>query len=235
VQEPTVENLRELCPLVRRQGADIGFALDPDSDRLALIDEQGRYVGEELTLALAARFRLGRERGPVVINMSTSRVTEDVAAQFGCPCHRSAVGEANVADRMLEVGAVLGGEGNGGVIDPRVGLVRDPFVGMGYVLNLMAETGRKLSELAAELPTYHIVKDKYSVPPARLPRLFEALAGRWPEAQVNRLDGLRLDWPDRWLHVRPSNTEPIVRVIAEAPRAADAEALCREVGALLRS
>ncbi len=232
--EPTAENLRDLCPLVRRQGADVGFALDPDADRLALVDEQGRYLGEELTLALAARFRLGRERGPVVVNMSTSRVTADVAAQFGCPCHRAAVGEANVADKMLEVGAVFGGEGNGGVIDPRVGLVRDPFIGMGLVLNLMAETGRKLSELAAELPAYHIVKDKYAVPAGRLPQLFEALAARWPEAVVNRVDGLRLDWADCWLHVRPSNTEPIVRVIAEAPRAADAEALCREVGALLR-
>jgi phosphomannomutase len=231
--EPTAENLRELCPMVRHEKADVGFALDPDSDRLALIDEAGRYVGEELTLALAVRFRLGQQRGPVVINMSTSRVVEDIAAQFGSPCHRAAVGEANVADRMLEVGAVLGGEGNGGVIDPRVGLVRDPFIGMGLVLNLMAETGRKLSELAAELPAYHIVKDKYTVPRERLPALFQALPGRWPEARVNRADGLRLDWADRWVHVRPSNTEPIVRVIAEAPRQADAEGLCRAVGELM--
>jgi phosphomannomutase len=162
-------------------------------------------------------------------------VTADVAAAFGCLCHRAAVGEANVADKMLEVGAVLGGEGNGGVIDPRVSLVRDPFIGMGLVLNLMAETGHKLSELVAELPTYHIVKDKYTVPRERLPQLFEALTGRWREAAADRLDGLRLDWVDRWLHVRPSNTEPIVRVIAEAPRAADAQALCREVGNLLRA
>ena len=207
----------------------------PDSDRLALIDETGRYVGEELTLALAVQFRLGRQKGPVVINMSTSRVVEDVAARFGCPCHRSAVGEANVADRMLEVGAVIGGEGNGGVIDPRVGLVRDPFIGMGLVLNLMAETGRKLSELADALPAYHIVKDKYTVARERLPELFRALPGRFPQAKANDLDGLRLDWPDRWAHVRPSNTEPIVRVIAEAPRAEEAQALCREVGALLTS
>jgi phosphomannomutase len=233
--EPTAENLRQLCPMVHRQGADIGFALDPDADRLALIDEQGRYIGEELTLALAARFRLAQEKGPVVINMSTSRLTQDVAAQLGCPCHRAAVGEANVADKMLEVGAVLGGEGNGGVIDPRVGLVRDPFIGMALVLNLMAQSGRKLSELVAELPAYYIVKDKYTVPRERLPGLFEALTKRWPEAAVNRNDGLRLDWADRWLHVRPSNTEPIVRVIAEAPRAADAEGLCREVGGLLQA
>jgi phosphomannomutase len=231
--EPTADNLREVCPLVSRAEADIGFALDPDSDRLALIDETGRYIGEELTLALAVLFRLRRERGPVVINMSTSRVVEDIAARFGCPCHRSPVGEANVVDKMLAVGALVGGEGNGGVIDPRVGLVRDPFIGMALVLNLLAETGRKLSELVAELPAYHIVKDKYTAPAGRLPGLFTALTARWPEAAVNQEDGLRLDWADRWVHVRPSNTEPIVRVIAEAPRRADAEGLCREVGALL--
>jgi len=117
----------------------------------------------------------------------------------------------------------------------RVGLVRDPFIGMGLVLNLMAETGRKLSELADALPAYHIVKDKYTVSRERLPELFRALPGRFPQAKANDLDGLRLDWPDRWVHVRPSNTEPIVRVIAEAPRAEDARALCREVGALLAS
>jgi phosphomannomutase len=235
--EPIEANLRAVAPLVARHGADIGFALDPDSDRLALLDETGRYIGEELTLALAARFRLSKERGPVVINMSTSRVTQDVAARYGCRCERSAVGEANVADRMIEVGAVIGGEGNGGVIDPRVGYVRDPFIGMGLILNLMAETGKKLSELVAELPVYHIVKDKYALGedgPRALPRLLDMLTARWPEAKSNRLDGLRLDWPDRWLHVRPSNTEPIVRVIAEAPQADAAADLCREVGALLR-
>jgi phosphomannomutase len=231
--EPTEENLRAIGPLVADSGAAVGFALDPDADRLALIDETGRYIGEELTLALAARFRLSREPGPVVVNMSTSRVVEDLAVRFGCAFHRAAVGEANVADRMLEVGAVLGGEGNGGVIDPRVGLVRDPFIGMALILNLMAETGCRLSELVAELPVYHIVKDKYEVPPERLPTLFAALETDWPEARSNRLDGLRLDWADAWVHVRPSNTEPIVRVIAEARSEEQARALCREVGARL--
>ncbi len=233
--EPTAENLRDIAPLVVAHRADIGFALDPDSDRLALIDETGRYIGEELTLALAVLFRLRHERGPIVVNMSTSRVNEDIAAKYGCTCHRAAVGEANVADKMVEVGAILGGEGNGGVLDPRIGLVRDPFIGMGLVLNLMAETGRKLSELVAGLPVYHIVKDKYTVPRERLPELYESLTKRWPEAADNRLDGLRLDWADRWLHVRPSNTEPIVRVIAEAPKQTAAAELCKAVGALLQS
>jgi phosphomannomutase len=231
--EPTEGHLKDICPLVSRHQASIGLALDPDADRLALIDETGRYIGEELTLALAVSFRLRHERGPVVINMSTSRVVEDIAARFGCPCYRSAVGEANVADKMRDVGALIGGEGNGGVIDPRVGLVRDPFIGLALILNLMAETNRKLSELVGELPAYTIVKDKYTVAREGLPTLFAALAAKWPEAKLNREDGLRLDWADRWVHVRPSNTEPIVRVIAEAPKVETARELCSQVGAML--
>jgi phosphomannomutase len=236
--EPVEPNLRSVCPQVAQAGADIGFVLDPDADRLALIDETGRYIGEELTLALAVLCRLRqtppRARGPVVINMSTSRLIEDLARLHDVPCHRAPVGEAHVVDKMIEVGAPIGGEGNGGVIDPRVGLVRDPFIGMGLILSLMADTGKTLSALVAELPSYTIIKDKYRVDQDRLPALFRELRQRWPETAVNDQDGLRLDWPQRWVHVRPSNTEPIVRVIAEAPQAAEAEGLCREVGKLLQ-
>ena len=216
--EPTAENLCEIGPIVRQHGAHIGFALDPDADRLALLDEQGRYIGEELTLALAVQFRLSRERGPVVVNMSTSRVVEDLAAKYGCPFHRSAVGEANVADCMIAVGAVIGGEGNGGVIDPRVGLVRDPFIGMALILNLLAETGKKLSELVAELSEYHIVKDKYTVDREQLPALFSGLQRRWPDAKVNALDGLR--WTGRIAGCMCGRATPsrLCGVIAEAPR-----------------
>ncbi|MBI2804925.1 MAG: phosphoglucosamine mutase [Planctomycetes bacterium] len=232
--EPLAENLQSILPLVPQHRADVGFVLDPDADRLAVIDEQGRYIGEELTLALATLCRLKQQRGPVVINMSSSRVTEDIAKRFDVPCHRTAVGEANVVEMMRSVNAVLGGEGNGGVIDPRVGWVRDPFIGMALILQLLADTGKKLSEVVAELPGYTIVKDKYTVPRDLLPRLNATLAARWADAAPNRVDGLRLDWPDRWVHVRPSNTEPIVRVIAEAPEATDAEALCKEVGKMLQ-
>jgi phosphomannomutase len=231
--EPIAENLTTILPQIKQHHANIGFVLDPDADRLAIIDETGCYIGEELTLALAVMCRLKQERGPIVINMSSSRVTEDIAKQFGVTCHRAAVGEANVVEKMREVGAVLGGEGNGGVIDPRVGWVRDPYIGMGLILQLLADTGKTLSEIVAELPAYTIVKDKYTVSKELLPKLNADLESRWPEAKPNRVDGLRLDWPDRWLHVRSSNTEPIVRVIAEAPRAQDAKLLCKEVGALL--
>ncbi len=178
-------------------------------------------------------YRLQHESGPVVVNMSTSRVCEDIAKRYHCPFHRSAVGEANVVEKMRNVGAVIGGEGNGGVIDPRVGWVRDPFIAMGLILSYLAETKKSLSALVAELPAYTIIKDKYQVDRAGLPALFEALQRRWPEARANLVDGLRLDWSDRWVHVRPSNTEPIVRVIAEAPAAETARNLFKAVGEAL--
>jgi phosphomannomutase len=226
--EPLAENLQSILPLVRSAQADLGFVLDPDADRLAIIDETGRYIGEELTLALAVACRLRQEKGPVVINMSTSRVVEDIARSFGVPCYRSAVGEANVVEKMRAVGAVIGGEGNGGVIDPRIGWVRDPFIGMGLVMELLAKSKKSLSSQVAELPAYTIVKDKYVMAPAELPQLYAKLEKKWPDAKVNRDDGLRLDWPDRWVHIRPSNTELIVRVIAEAPSRQDAETLCKQ-------
>src|SRR4029077_14966502 len=173
--EPLADNLRAVLPLVPLERADVGFVLDPDADRLAIIDETGRYIGEELTLALAVLCLLRQERVPVVINMSSSRVVEDIALQFDVPCHRAAVGEANVVEKMREVGAVLGGEGNGGVIDPRVGWVRDPFIDMGMVLDLLAQTRTTLSALVAQLPAYTIVKDKYAIDRERLPALYAAL------------------------------------------------------------
>jgi phosphomannomutase len=226
--EPIPAHLADVAPWVPRLEAAVGFALDPDSDRLALIDELGNCVSEEATLALAVKYRLREEKGPVVINMSTSRMVEDIARDLGCTCHRSAVGEANVVALMREVGAVIGGEGNGGVIDPRVGWVRDPFVGMAFILSLMARERKPFSQLIAELPRFAMLKTKYSVPRDKLGSALESLVSHWPEARVNRLDGLRLDGPDWWLHVRGSNTEPVVRVIAEAPTAEQAQALCDE-------
>jgi phosphomannomutase len=232
--EPIPAHLAGIGPLVPQSRADVGFVLDPDADRLALVDEAGRCLSEELTLALAVRQRLRRARGPVVINLSTSRAVEDLAEEAGVPCHRSAVGEANVVARMRSEEALIGGEGNGGVIDPRVGWVRDPFVGMALVLGLLAEEGRPLSEAAACLPEYHIVKEKVDVDRAAVPRLLERLEADWPHpASADRRDGLRLGGPWGWVQVRPSNTEPIVRVIAEAADEAGARCLCKTARRLL--
>jgi phosphomannomutase len=209
-------------------GSDIGFCQDPDADRLAIIDERGRYVGEEYTLALCIDHELRRRPGPIVTNCSTSRMSEDLASKYGVPFYRSAVGEANVVDAMIARGAVLGGEGNGGVIDPRVGWVRDSFVGMALVLDAMASRQIAVSRLVDELPRYEIVKTKISVEPARIPAALAALQRHFSDAHIDRLDGLRLDWPGKWLLVRASNTEPIVRAIAEAPTATEASRLCDE-------
>jgi phosphomannomutase len=226
--EPTPAHLVDVAPWVHRNGCAVGFVLDPDADRLALIDETGTCISEEATLALAVKYRLKHERGPVVVNMSTSRMSEDLAHAAGCAFHRSAVGEANVVALMREAGAVIGGEGNGGVIDPRVGWVRDPFIGMCLILSLMAEEGKPLSELVAGLPRYSMKKAKYEVPREKLPAAYAALEARWPDATRNRIDGLRLDGPDWWLHVRGSNTEPVVRAIAEAPSEDRVNALVAE-------
>jgi phosphomannomutase len=232
--EPTPTHLVDVAPWVKQSGSAVGFVLDPDADRLALIDETGTCMSEELTLALAVKYRLRQQKGPVVVNMSTSRVIEDIAQAAGCEFFRSAVGEANVVEKMRATQAVIGGEGNGGVIDPRVGWVRDPFIGMALILSLMAEAGMPLSQLAAELPSYAMLKTKFSVSRQTLGEVLAMLERKWPEAQVNRQDGLRLDGPDWWLHVRPSNTEPVVRIIAEAPTTEQAHQLCDEAGQLLR-
>jgi phosphomannomutase len=226
--EPTAENLGGVLAAVPKAGADVGFCQDPDADRLAVIDEAGRYLGEEYTLAICVEHRLRAERGPVVTNCSTSRMAQDIAERHDVPFFRSAVGEAYVVDAMLKHGAVLGGVGNGGVIDPRAGWVRDSFVGMALILDAMASRQLKVSQLAGELPRYEIVKKKADVPHERIAAALTAVERRFADAKVDRMDGVRLDWPGRWLLVRASNTEPIVRAIAEAPPAAEAERLCRD-------
>ncbi|MGI9519441.1 MAG: phosphoglucosamine mutase, partial [Pirellulaceae bacterium] len=214
--EPTADNLQSVSAAARSNNADIVFCQDPDADRLAIIDADGNYIGEEFTLALTLRNRLAQRSGDCVINCATSRMSIDIAQEFGGQCHLSAVGEANVCDKMFDVNAVYGGEGNGGPIDPRVGYVRDSFVGMAQVLELMASTGKSVKDLLSELPRYAIHKAKSSVSRDRLPEIFDALRAQFSDTATSDMDGLRFDWPDRWLLVRPSNTEPIVRIICEA-------------------
>jgi phosphomannomutase len=225
--EPVAENLGDLEALVRETGADVGLATDPDSDRLSLVDELGRAVGEDYTLALAARLILMHRPGPVVTNLSTSRVVEDVARAAGVPFHRSAVGEINVARRMQLEKAVVGGEGNGGVILPDIQLTRDAQVAAALVIQLLLESGSTVSELVSEGGRYAIVKDSVARPGGDLAPAYDRLEEALDAQVADRQDGLWLGWPDarKWLHFRPSGTEPIVRMIAEAPAEAEARGL----------
>jgi len=215
--EPVAENLGELERVVRESGAAIGLAVDPDVDRLALVSNEGKAIGEDFTLALAARVVLRHRRGAVVTNLSTSRIVEDVATSAGVAVVRAPVGEVNVAVRMRDERSPVGGEGNGGVILSELHLGRDAPVGAALVLQLLHEENRSLSEIVADLPRYVIVKDKLDRPSAPLGAVYDALRAAFPDAAADAQDGLRLAWADRWVHVRPSGTEPIVRVIAEAP------------------
>ncbi|MBN1344425.1 MAG: phosphoglucosamine mutase [Phycisphaerae bacterium] len=228
--EPTAENLKGLCEIVREHGAQIGFAQDPDADRLAMVDENGVYIGEEYTLALAARQVLASRPGPVAANLSTSRMIDEVARSAGNQTvYRTPVGEAHVARAVLENGCVIGGEGNGGVIDPRVVPVRDSFVAMGLVLDLMAATGKSLSQLVAEIPRFTMIKEKFPCSQEKIAAVLEAVRGELADQRLNESDGIRIDWPEGWVHVRGSNTEPIMRIIGEATDQAEAEELIRRV------
>lgn len=235
--EPIPENLGELGQLVRDRGADIGLATDPDADRLALVDEQGRPIGEDYTLAFAVRAVLDGRRSAadtptVVVNLSTSLVVEDAARACGARVVRAPVGEANVARAIRDEGAAIGGEGNGGVMFPALHIGRDAPLGVALILHLLATSRVSISDLVASAPRYTIVKAK-GPRGAELRPMYDRLRTRFADAAADERDGLRLSWQDRWLHVRPSGTEPIVRMIAEAPTPADAEALVEASRALL--
>jgi phosphomannomutase len=230
--EPVPENLGDLGRAVRENRAAVGLALDPDADRLSLVDETGRAIGEEYTLALACRHRLTHERGPLACNLSTSRMMDDVAAEAGVPLFRTPVGELNVAEAISREKCVIGGEGNGGVIDPRVAPVRDSLVGAALILEMLAERRMPLSELTAELPVYKMVKEKAPLGGAEPAAVFEAVRKRFSDAKADTRDGLHLAWKDGWVHIRASNTEPILRIMAEAADEKAATAWVREVKAL---
>ena len=214
--EPTAENLTSLCDAVKTAHADIGFAQDPDADRLAIVDETGTYIGEEYTLALAAKLIFSRQTGSAAANLSTSRMIDDIAKAAGGRVIRTPVGEANVASAMLQNNCIIGGEGNGGVIDLRIGPIRDSLVAMAFTLQLLAQTGKTVSQLVGEIPRYCMTKYKFPADKAKVKRILDAVKKLFPDAKIDSSDGFRFDFPDAWIHIRSSNTEPIVRVIAEA-------------------
>lgn len=234
--EPTLENLTKVAQTVRESKVDVAFCQDPDADRVAVIDENGRYIGEEYTIALCLEHLLSsghRKKGPIVINCATSRMNEDIAKKYGVPVFRSAVGEANVVDLMLDKGAMFGGEGNGGPIDPLVGWVRDSFVGIAQILDAMAAQGKSIGTLADELPRYELVKRKATVDLAQVPAMLDKVARAFADRPCDRLDGLRIDHGDAWVLLRGSNTEPIIRIFAEAPNRDHANSLCDEIERML--
>ncbi len=229
--EPTKENLGDLCTQTLSEKADVGFAQDPDADRLAIVDEKGGYIGEEYTLALAAKHLFADKPGPAAANLSTSRMIDDLAAQAGgeCRVYRSAVGEANVVAAMKKHNCVFGGEGNGGIIDPRVVYVRDSITAMALTLQVMADEGKPLSEVVAALPSYVMVKQKFECDQERIARALAAVEKEFAGENISTIDGVRIDWPQGWVHVRGSNTEPIMRVIGEAGDTDTAEDLINRV------
>jgi phosphomannomutase len=214
--EPTAKNLKGLCEAVEKESAEIGFGQDPDADRLAIVDENGSYIGEEYSVVLAAKQILSQRSGKAATNLSTSRMLDDVAKEIGGEVIRTAVGEANVAAAMLEHDCIIGGEGNGGVIDLRVGPVRDSLVGIALVLQLMTESGKTVSQLVGEVGGYYMSKSKFVANQSQALQILDSAKKLFADAKLDTTDGCRFDFDDGWVHLRASNTEPVMRLIVEA-------------------
>lgn len=231
VAEPLPENLGMLCKMVPALGADIGFALDPDADRLAIVDNNGKAIGEERTVTLCADSVLAEgSRGPLVINLSTTRAMDDVANKYGVECIRTPIGEAHVMAAMKSAIGLIGGEGNGGVIYPRIHPGRDAATGVALILADMAKNNLSISELNANIPDYAMFKTKMDIAGMEMESLYARMNDVFSgEANMVSTDGMKAEFPDRWVHMRPSGTEPVVRVFAEAPTLTDAENLARRV------
>ncbi len=229
--EPTPAHLKDLCAEVKSSGADLGFAVDPDVDRLALVDENGRALSEEMTLALAADFLLGKTPGPMAVNLSTTGLIEKVASGHGCKVYRTPVGEANVVETILGQDCILGGEGNGGVIYPTIHAGRDALVGIAMVLQAVAESGLSLGQMADALPPVFMLKTKVAAEDLPEGDALVEVMRRLGPGEIDERDGLKWVGQEGWVHVRPSNTEPVVRIIAEAKDEAAAAELIEKVKA----
>jgi phosphomannomutase len=227
--EPVAENLGDLCNAVKEQGASIGFAQDMDADRLAVVSEQGVPIGEDYTLVLATRYVLGKELGPVVANLSSTSVLQEVVNRFSCPLFLTRIGEVNVTEEMQKQNAVIGGEGNGGVIYPRVNFARDSLTGMALILHLLAETGQTITELVNSFPRFSVIKERLVCPSQKIPVVLAMLRREYAEYPLDLRDGVKVMLPSGWFLVRGSNTEPIIRVVAEAKSEAEARAIMASV------
>ena len=227
--EPLPENLGDLCAAVRAQHADIGFAQDMDADRLAIVSEKGAAIGEEYTLLLATLKVLGKDPGPVVANLSTTSALGEIVSRFGCSLFQSKIGEVNVTEEMQKQNAVIGGEGNGGVIYPRLNFARDSLVGMALILHLLARTGQTITELVNSLPRFAMIKEKMKCPSDKISIILRMVRQEYATYPMDLRDGVKVSLPDGWFLVRGSNTEPIIRVIAEAQSEVDARTIIGQI------
>jgi phosphomannomutase len=228
--EPLPEHLTDLCEAVKKDKASLGIAVDPDVDRLALVDEKGQFFGEEYTLVAVAAYALSLKIGNTVSNLSSTRALRDITVAAGGQYVASAVGEVNVVQAMKNTNAIIGGEGNGGVIVPDVHYGRDAFIGIALFLSLMATSNMPVSEIKKRYPIYQIIKDKMLLPEGiDLSLQLDRLALRYTDATISRIDGLKLDFEQAWVHLRASNTEPILRIYAEADTIENAKALAEKI------
>lgn len=239
--EPLPENLEMLSKAVIENKADIGFAQDPDADRLAVVDEKGKPLGEEYTITLVADHLLNKKTGRVVVNLSTTRAVEEIAARYGAPFTRTKVGEINVVENMKKKGARIGGEGNGGVISPEIHLGRDSLAGIGYILEMMAEKNIPVSEIMESMPQYYMKKGKLILKSSsQVPSIIEKIKDTYSGEKISLLDGLRIDFVkskellNGWVHLRSSNTEPVFRVIAESDSPEKTEMIYRLFAKMIR-
>lgn len=234
--EPIPENLTQIADLMRDGKADVGFVVDPDVDRLAIVMENGEMFVEEYTLVAVADYVLSHTPGSTVSNLSSSRALRDVTRRHGCEYSAAAVGEVNVVTKMKETGAVIGGEGNGGVIYPASHYGRDALVGVALFLTLLAKSGKKVSELKATYPEYAIAKNKIELTPdIDVDAILEAVKKRYASETITDIDGVKIDFPDSWVHLRKSNTEPIIRIYSEASTMEKADALAQDIKSVIAS
>jgi phosphomannomutase len=225
--EPLNQNLKQLEEAVKKHQADIGFATDPDVDRLAIVSEKGTCLGEEMTVLLAEEFVLRKKKGDVVINLSSSMASEDIAAKYGCKVQRTKVGEINVGKKMQEIESPIGGEGNGGVICPEVHYTRDALAGMALVLGLLAEEKKTISAIADKIPQYFFAKDKIIVPHEKLDSIMKRAETLFADLEQDKQDGLKIIGDKYWIHIRKSGTEPIIRVYVESESTKRSDEICR--------
>ncbi len=234
--EPIPQNLTEISDVMRKTGADVGFVVDPDVDRLAIVMENGEMFVEENTLVAIADYVLSHTPGSTVSNLSSSRGLRDVTRSHGCEYSAAAVGEVNVVTKMKEVCAIIGGEGNGGIIYPELHYGRDALVGVALFLTLMAKSGKKVSEIKAGLPHYEIAKNKIELTPdIDVDKILEAVRLHFADEEVNDIDGVKIDFADSWVHLRKSNTEPIIRIYSEAATMAEADKLADSIKQIIIS